>query len=300
MAKHALIGGGSGFIGTRLVKHLTGQGYEVTVVSRMPGEKRITWHQLEKDGLPNGVTTVVNLAGQNVLDPSRRWTAGFKQNVWNSRINSSATLVKAIEKSPNVQAFVNISGVSLYRPNENKVYTEDDKAEEFDFMSKLCIEWEKAATLPDSLATKTRGVKLRTGVVVGREGGMIQNIWMPFFLGVGGPMGSGKQILPWIHLEDLCRLIQHCLESDKCNGPLNAVAPDIVTNGQFSKTFASALRRPCLFPVPEVVVNLLFGKDRSALLLTGAKIQPKRTLETGFEFKYPTAKAACEEVVKKS
>ncbi|KAM7349261.1 epimerase family protein SDR39U1 isoform 2-T2 [Cochliomyia hominivorax] len=238
MAKHALIGGGSGFIGTRLVKHLTGQGYEVTVVSRMPGEKRITWHQLEKDGLPNGVTTVVNLAGQNVLDPSRRWTAGFKQNVWNSRINSSATLVKAIEKSPNVQAFVNISGVSLYRPNENKVYTEDDKAEEFDFMSKLCIEWEKAATLPDSLATKTRGVKLRTGVVVGREGGMIQNIWMPFFLGVGGPMGSGKQILPWIHLEDLCRLIQHCLESDKCNGPLNAVAPDIVTNGQFSKFFA--------------------------------------------------------------
>ncbi|KAI8121620.1 hypothetical protein FF38_06548 [Lucilia cuprina] len=300
MAKHALIGGGSGFIGSRLSKHLAGQGYEVTVVSRMPGQKRITWHQLEKDGLPDGVTSVVNLAGQNVLDPSRRWTAGFKQNVWNSRINSSATLVKAIEKSQAVKSFVNISGVSLYRPNDNKVYTEDDKGEEFDFMSKLCIEWEKAATLPDALTSKTRGVKLRTGVVVGREGGMIQNIWMPFLLGLGGPMGTGKQILPWIHLEDLCRLIQYCLESDKCNGPLNAVAPEIVTNGQFSKAFASALRRPCLFPVPAIVVELLFGKDRSALLLTGAKIQPKRTLETGFEFKYPTAKSACEEVVKKT
>lgn len=127
----------------------------------MPGQKRITWHQLEKEGLPKGVTSVVNLAGQNVLDPSRRWTSGFKQNVWNSRINSSATLVKAIEKSEGVQAFVNISGVSLYRPNDNKVYTEDDKGEDFDFMSKLCIEWEKAATLSENLASKTRGVSVK-------------------------------------------------------------------------------------------------------------------------------------------
>lgn len=130
----------------------------MTVVSRMPGLKRITWHQLEKDGLPAGVNYVVNLAGQNVLDPSRRWTAGFKQNVWNSRINTSAALVKAIEKSQGVQSFVNISGVSLYRPNNNKVYTEDDKGEEFDFMSRLCLEWEKAATLPNNLANQTRGV----------------------------------------------------------------------------------------------------------------------------------------------
>ncbi|XP_005188301.1 epimerase family protein SDR39U1 [Musca domestica] len=299
MARHALIGGGTGFVGTRLAKHLAGQGYEVTVVSRMPGLKRITWHQLEKDGLPKGVTSVVNLAGQNVLDPSRRWTAGFKQNVWNSRINSGASLVKAIEKAGGVEAFVNISGVSHYPPNENKVYTENDEVQGFDFMSRLCLEWEKAATLPDGVQNVTRGVKLRTGVVVGREGGMIQSIWIPFNLGVGGPMGTGKQILPWIHLEDLCRLIQHCLENKECKGVFNAVAPDIVTNGEFSKTFASALHRPCLFAVPEFVVDLMFGKDRSALLLSGAKIEPKHALDTGFEFKYPTAKLACQEVVKK-
>ncbi|XP_013117320.1 epimerase family protein SDR39U1 [Stomoxys calcitrans] len=297
MTRHALIGGGTGFVGTRLVNHLTSQGYDVTVVSRMPGLKRITWHQLEKDGIPKGVTSVVNLAGQNVLDPSRRWTAGFKQNVWNSRVNSASSLVKAIEKSGGVDAFVNISGVSHYPANDNKVYTENDKVEGFDFMSRLCLEWEKAATLPDN--STARGIKLRTGVVVGREGGMIQSIWMPFNLGLGGPMGTGKQILPWIHLEDLCRLIQHCLESKNCRGVLNAVAPDIVTNGEFSKIFASALRRPCLFPVPEFVVDLMFGKDRSALLLNGAKIEPKRTLETGFNFKYPTAKVACQEVVQK-
>ncbi|XP_075156242.1 epimerase family protein SDR39U1 [Haematobia irritans] len=297
MNRHALIGGGTGFVGTRLVQHLTSKGYEVTVISRMPGLKRITWHQLEKEGIPKGVTSVVNLAGQNVLDPSRRWTAGFKQNVWNSRVNSAASLVKAIEKSAGIEAFVNISGVSHYPANETKIYNENDKVEGFDFMSRLCLEWEKAATLTDN--SKTRGIKLRTGVVVGREGGMIQSIWLPFNLGLGGPMGTGKQILPWIHLEDLCCLIQHCLESKNCQGVLNAVAPDIVTNGEFSKTFATALHRPCLFAVPEFVVDLIFGKDRSALLLSGAKIEPKRTLETGFNFKYPTAQAACQEVVKK-
>lgn len=154
-------GGGTGFVGTRLAKHLAGQGYEVTVVSRMPGLKRITWHQLKKDGLPKGVTSVVNLAGQNVLDPSRRWTAGFKQNVWNSRINSAASLVKAIEKAGGVEAFVNISGVSHYPPNENKVYTENDEVQGFDFMSRLCLEWEKAATLPDGVQNATRGVSTR-------------------------------------------------------------------------------------------------------------------------------------------
>lgn len=167
-------------------------------------------------------------------------------------------------------------------------------------------------------------MKLRTGVVIGREGGMIQSIWLPFMLGVGGPMGSGKQILPWIHLEDLCRLIQHCLENEKCTGAFNAVAPEIVTNEQFSKVklfkihdiqneeiitlkmfcilqaFASALHRPCMFNVPEFAVNLLFGNDRSALLLSGAKIQPENALNTGFKFNYPTAKAACLEVLKKS
>uniref|UniRef100_A0A1A9ULK4 DUF1731 domain-containing protein n=1 Tax=Glossina austeni TaxID=7395 RepID=A0A1A9ULK4_GLOAU len=300
MGRHVLIGGGSGFIGSRLSKYLLHQNYEVTIVSRMPGHNSITWHQLENQGLPKGVTSVVNLAGQNVLDPTHRWTEAFKQNVWSSRINTSANIVKAVQKSGDVEAYINIVGVSHYKPDDLKVYTECDKVEGYDFMSNLCLEWEKAASLPEDIAKKTRMVKLRTGVVIGREGGMIQSIWLPFMLGIGGPMGSGKQILPWIHLEDLCRLIQHCLENEKCTGAFNAVAPEIVTNEQFSKAFASALHRPCLFNVPEFAVNLLFGNDRSALLLSGAKIQPENALNTGFKFNYPTAKAACLEVLKKS
>ncbi|XP_017492568.1 PREDICTED: epimerase family protein SDR39U1 isoform X1 [Rhagoletis zephyria] len=299
MSRHALIGGGTGFIGNGLSKCLTKNGYDVTVISRMPGLKRITWLELERSGIPNNVTAVVNLAGQNVLDPSRRWTDGFKQNVWTSRINTSVALAKAIGAAPQVKAFVNVSGVSHYKPDDKHVYNENDSVQGFDYMSKLCLEWEKAATLPPDV-THCRNIKIRTGVVIGRTGGMIENIWLPFQLGLGGPIGSGKQILPWIHLDDLCQLVVHAIENDKIEGILNGVAPEIVTNGEFSKAFASALRRPCLFAVPELVIETIFGKDRSALLLSGAKIQPKRTLETGFKFKYPTAKEACLEVVKKS
>uniref|UniRef100_A0A1A9X4E3 DUF1731 domain-containing protein n=1 Tax=Glossina brevipalpis TaxID=37001 RepID=A0A1A9X4E3_9MUSC len=298
MSKHALIGGGTGFIGSHLVKHLLRHDYKVTTVSRMPSPKNITWHQLEKKGLPKGVTSVVNLAGENVLNPLHRWTEGYKQNVWNSRINTSALMVKAIQQSDDVEAYVNIIGVSHYKPNAIKIYTERDPVEGYDFLSNLCLEWEKAATLPENIAQTTRMIKLRTGLVIGRGGGMIQAIWRPFMMGLGGPLGSGKQILPWIHLADLSRLIHHCLENKRIKGPVNAVAPEIITNEEFSKTFASTLKRPCFFKVRETMVNFLFGNDRSPLLLNGAKIRPDHALNSGFQFHYPTVKEACLEMTK--
>lgn len=207
----------------------------------MPGLKRITWTELERFGLPQDTTAVVNVAGQNVLDPARRWTPGFKQNVWNSRINSSKAIVKAIQGA-NVKpdVFVNVSGVSLYKPSD-KVYTEDDKGQDYDYMSKLCLEWEKAAELDPECGV--RNVKIRTGVVLGREGGMIKNLILPFWFGVGGPVCDGKQPLPWIHIIDLCNLIKYSIENKKVNGVLNGTAPDIVTNMQFSKVSVSDLNR---------------------------------------------------------
>lgn len=282
----------------------------------MPGLKRITWTELEKFGLPQDTTAVVNVAGQNVLDPSRRWTPGFQQNVWNSRINSSKAIVKAIQGAaikPDV--FVNVSGVSLYKPSD-KVYTEDDKGQDYDYMSKLCLEWEKAADLNSECGV--RNVKIRTGVVLGREGGMIKNLILPFWFGMGGPVCDGKQILPWIHMIDLCNLIKYSIENKNVNGVLNATAPEIITNMQFSKVvkelwyylpehtltkfvfsfkaFAKALFRPALIPLPEFVVKAIFGNERMVLLTTGAKVMPKRTLETGFKFEYPTIQKATKEV----
>lgn len=258
----------------------------------MPGLNHITWSDIDKLGLPEDTSAVVNLAGQNVLDPSRRWTVGFKQNVYNSRINTAKSLVRAIEAAPKKpEVFVNISGVSNYKPDAKKVYTEEDTSVDYDFMSNLCIEWEKAATIPKEIGV--RNVKIRTGVVLGREGGMIQSLFLPFFLGVGGPVASGVQPLPWIQIEDLCNLIKFSVENPKVEGILNGVAPQVVTNADFSQAFGKALWRPALIPLPEFVVEYLFSKERSVLLTTGAKISPKRTLESGFQFKYPDISSAC-------
>lgn len=143
------LGGGTGFIGSHLVKVLSAAGYETLTVSRMPGLKRITWTELENSGIPDNTFAAVNVAGQNVLDATRRWSPGFKQNVWNSRVNTTAAIAKAITKAnKKPQAFVNISGVSLYRPSAEKIYTEDDEGENYDYMSNLCLHWEQAAQLP--------------------------------------------------------------------------------------------------------------------------------------------------------
>lgn len=192
--------------------------------------------------------------------------------------------------------FVNISGVSNYKPNPSRVYNEDDKCDEYDYMSKLCIEWEKAATLPKELGV--RNVKIRTGVVLGREGGMISSLILPFWFGGGGPVASGQQPLPWIHADDLCSLIKFSIENPKVEGVLNGVAPQIITNQQFASAFGRALWRPALIPLPEFVVDALFSKERSVLLTTGAKIEPKRTLETGFKYEYPDISSACKDVAR--
>jgi uncharacterized protein (TIGR01777 family) len=232
-----------------------------------------------------------------VLDPARRWSPGFKQNVWNSRVNTTSLLTKAImneDPKDRPEVFINISGVSCYKPNPNKVYTEYDPVENYDYMSELCIEWEKAATLEKS--SGVRNVKLRTGVVLGREGGMIQQLFFPFFFGAGGPVGPGTQPLPWIHVEDLCNLIKYSLENKQLEGVFNAVAPDIITNKDFAKAFGKAMWRPALFMLPEQMVNWYFSKERAVLLTTGAQVQPKRTLESGFKYKYPEIFPACKQV----
>ncbi|XP_053678343.1 epimerase family protein SDR39U1 [Anopheles nili] len=291
---HVVIGGGTGFIGRRLIKTLVADGYEVTTISRMPGIKHISWHQLEKDGLPSGTTAVVNLAGQNVLDPTRRWTPGFKQNVWNSRINTTAACARAIEKATvKPCVFVNISGVSHYIPG-NDSYTELSIVKDYDFMSRLCIEWERAANLSNN--SICRVVRIRSGVVLGREGGMIQSLILPFWLGLGGTVGDGRQDMPWIHIQDLVEMIKFSIEKPEMSGILNGVAPELATNAGFTKAFASALVRPALFPIPIFALNLIFGKERAVLLTTGAKILPEKVLRHGFKYQFPHLQSACNEV----
>ena len=135
-----------------------------------------------------------------------------------------------------------------------------------------------------------------SGVVLGRDGGMIQQIYWPFFFGTGGPISSGRQWFPWIHVADIAGLVTHAIINDNVSGVLNGVAPQTCTNGEFTKAFASAMWRPALIPVPAFVMNTVYGPERGKIILEGQKVIPKRTLETGYKFAFPDLTSACKDV----
>jgi len=255
----------------------------------------ISWEELEDCGLPKDTVGVVNVAGENVLNPLRRWNEEFRKQVYSSRVNTTRILAAAIKKSrPSARptAFVCMSGVGFYPPGD-EIQDEASPGGEHDFLARLCVKWEEAARLPEELGC--RSVSLRSGVVLGRRGGMIQQLIYPFWLGLGGRMGSGDQPLPWIHVKDLASLVLHCLEEDACRGVLNAVAPEVVRNSEFVAEFGRALGRPAVVPVPESVFNLLYGEERAAMITRGQVVFPDRTLETGFSYDFPTLREALEE-----
>ncbi|XP_076329929.1 epimerase family protein SDR39U1 isoform X2 [Tachypleus tridentatus] len=292
-----LVGGGSGFIGSALSKVLRTAGYDVITVSRKPGVWRITWEDLANDGLPDNCVAVVSLAGQNILDPRRRWTAGFKQNVWASRVNTTKSLADAIQniKTP-PEVFATISGVGYYKPSQETEYTEDSPGGDHDFLAELCRKWESAGDLP--LELQVRRIIVRSGVVLGRHGGMIQQMFWPFFLGLGGPISSGTQYMPWIHLDDIVGIFFHAITNNHVSGILNGVAPQVITNGDFTKAFSRAMWRPAIIPVPKFALNFAFDTERAVIMTEGQKVIPKRTLETGYKYKYPDIQSACKNLAR--
>lgn len=290
--KSVIVGGGTGFIGRSLTMQLLKNGYQVSNVSRMPSPHNMSWDQLKNVGLPDGTTAVVSMAGQNILDAKRRWTPGFKQNVWNSRVNTTRSLKEAILAAPKKpKVFVSISGVGIYPPSSSAEYTEDSQVTATDFLSELAIAWEEAAKLPPD--SGVRQVTIRSGVVLGRNGGMIQQLYVPFFLGVGGPIASGNQYMPWIYIDDISRLIQFAIENEKVSGVLNGVAPQVITNKEFASAFGKAMWRPAIIPVPKLALDLAFGNERAKIMTEGQKVIPKRVLEYGFKYEYPDIDKAC-------
>jgi len=281
MKGRILVGGGTGFIGREVEALFEKLGYEVMIVGREkkadisgrifellrdkdpPRQGLKTWADIEEDGLPSGTVAVVNTAGQNVLDPLRRWTPGFRKDVYSSRINTNHLLAQAIIKSKvKPKAFVHMSGVGFYPPGPG-VQDEGSEGGNHDFLARLVTDWEKAAQLPPEIPTRV--VSLRSGVVLGRHGGLVQQTIYPFALGLGGRMGSGSQIMPWIHVKDLSSLIAHCVFSES-SGVYNAVAPQTITNQQFVKAYAREMGRPAIIPLPEFILKAIFGSERASII----------------------------------
>jgi uncharacterized protein (TIGR01777 family) len=314
---HILIGGGSGFIGSALAAALRARGDQATLISRTPGQERITWSDVA-NGLVPACDAVVNLAGQHILDPSRRWTDAYKNEVIRSRVDTTEALVKALNAMPVPPAlFVSTAGKCFYGTGAvaaGSAYpelAEDAAPMGIDFPAELVALWEAAAEGIDS--SRIRHVGVRIGVVlgaleprsvlgmpwrVGRTRGFLPIIRLPFCLGLGAVIGHGRQPFPWIHIDDMAALLLHVLDRPDTAGRYNAVAPGIVCNRDFTLAFAKRLRRPVVWSVPAWLVRALVGAERASILLEGQNVKPKRTLASGFCFAFPDIDSALDDLVK--
>lgn len=302
--------GGTGFIGGRLLPLLLGAGHEVccltrdvdTARKRVPaGVKLVPYDAYDADSVlaalrggddetpAEPVDAIINLAGANIAGV--RWTGSGRKLIRDSRVVTTRALVQAMKHlEPRPHVLLSGSAVGYYGPREADDICEEDEfdAENFaprDFLAHVCAEWESAARKAELLGTRV--VRLRTGVVLDRGGGALAEMEPPFKLGVGGPIGNGKQVLSWIHREDCARMIVWALETDTVGGPLNVTAPRPVTNKEFSTALGRALGRPAFMPVPVIALRLLKGKV-AEMLSTGQTAIPEKAMNLGFNFRYPT------------
>lgn len=317
MPRHILIGGGTGFIGSALMAALQARGDRATAISRRPGPGRITWDDLARLGLPS-CDAVVNLAGQHILNPTRRWTDRYRDEVLRSRIDTTRALVDAINAAPvPPEVFVSTAGKCFYGTRDDVPdgaypdLDEDSAPMGMDYPAELVARWEGAADHLDT--ARTRRVRLRIGIVlgaverrsrlgrlwrVGSARGLLPLIRLPFCLGAGATLGSGRQPFPWIHIDDMVGIALRVLDRPEAKGRYNCVAPGIVSNLDFTRTLARHLRRPILWSVPDRLVHALVGRERASILLQGQRVRPKRTLEMGYRFRFPDIEAALGDLVR--
>lgn len=296
---HVLITGGTGLIGSALCRRLLSEGHEVSVWSRQPqtvasrcgpGVNAVGELQ-ELNGKP--VQAVVNLAGAPIAD--KPWTAKRKAVLWASRVTLTEQLVDWLGRQPvRPEVLVSGSAVGWYGDGGSAVITEASPARA-EYTHTLCDAWESAAKR--AAAHGIRVCQLRTGLVLAPAGGFLQRLLLPFKLGLGGPIGSGQQYMPWVHLEDMLGIIVFLLNNPQCKGPYNATAPYPVTNREFAKRLGSALKRPAVLPVPAFVLKLALG-EMAGLLLTGQNALPEKISQAGYAFRFEHLEAALADVVK--
>jgi uncharacterized protein (TIGR01777 family) len=290
-----VIAGGTGFLGGALTTSLTADGHEVVVLTRearpRDGIRAVTWTPDGNAGAwasaIDGAGAVVNLAGESI---SKRWTAKQKERIVDSRVLATRSLVSAIAKAgapPPV--LVSGSAVGYYGPRGDEIVTEDASAGD-DFLARVCVQWEAEAARAAS--DRTRVVFVRTGLVLERDGGALPQMLLPFKLGAGGPVGSGRQYWPWIHRRDWIDVVRWAIESHAARGPVNATAPNPVTNTAFAHALGHAMHRPSFMPAPGFALRLALGEMADGLLLSGQRAVPARAERAGFTFTYPRVDAA--------
>ncbi len=286
-----LIAGGTGLIGTALVKSLRDDGNEVITLTRSPeqatnrvssGVQLERWDGRTAEGwgpLVEEVDAIVNLAGEGIADG--RWTAARKRRIRESRVEAGQALVAAVaDATSKPDVLIQSSAVGFYGPCADEILTEEAAAGS-DFLAEVCFEWE--ASTADVEDMGVRRPVIRTGVVLSGEGGAFPRMSLPFRLFAGGPLGSGNQYFPWIHIDDEVAAIRLLLSSETAFGPYNLTAPEPLRNRDFVRLLGRAMRRPALIPTPSFALKMIFG-EMSTVLLDGQRAVPSRLQRAGFEY----------------
>jgi uncharacterized protein (TIGR01777 family) len=300
---NALITGATGFIGRRLLARLG----RATVLSRIADRAQkelaqfsprvFAWDPLA--GPPpaeafSGIDTVFNFAGEGVGDS--RWNAAKKQAIRDSRVIGTRHLVDAIARlDARPRVLVSMSAVGYYGERGDEPLDEASKPAD-DFLAQVCVDWEHEAARAESLGLRV--VRVRTGVVLGKDGGALPRMLTPFKLGLGGKLGSGKQWMPWVHIDDVVGILLHAAANEQVQGPINATAPGAATNAEFTKAFGKALHRPTFFAVPAPIFKLMVG-EFAQIVLSSQKIAPRVATQTGYQFAHPEIGEAMRNLVGK-
>ncbi len=279
-----LMSGSHGLIGAALFERLRAEDHEVERLSR----------DLSKPINFKGVDAVVHLAGESIAEG--RWNAAKKERIERSRVDGTAALARQIAESEDKPSiFISASAIGYYGDRFAETLTEKSEPGS-GFLPAVCSQWE-AATQPAEEAG-VRVVKLRTGIVLSAEGGALKKMLFPFKMGGGGILGDGKQYMSWISLDDMVGAIRFLLLDTELDGPVNLVAPNAVTNHEFTKTLGKTLRRPTLLPMPAFAARMLFGEMADALLLSGARVVPEKLSAAGYTFEHEDLKSALEDILK--
>jgi len=296
--KTILVTGGSGMIGRRLSEMLREKGYNVIWLSRerhVNGEiPRYRWNylknEIDREALEQA-NVIIHLAGSNLGDEG--WNRRKKQEIVESRVQTTKFLLETVKTMPRKpEAFISASAVGYYGMHtSDKIYTEEDSPAKNDFLSRTCRKWEAAALdFQEELGLRT--VVLRTAFVVSNKSDAFKKMMLPTRFGLGAPLGSGRQYMPWIHLEDLCGIYLKAVEEEGMQGIFNAVSPESITNAGFMKTLAKEMKRPFFFPkIPAFMLRLIMG-EAAEMILKGCRVSPQKIIDAGYQFLYPTTSKA--------
>jgi uncharacterized protein len=292
MSLRIAITGSTGLIGSALIEDFTQRQYRITRIVRLESDFKskdqlVYWdiknRRIDKDAL-EGCDAVIHLAGANIAD--NRWTPEYKEQIRSSRVDGTAFLSQTLTelKSP-PKLFLSGSAVGYYGTIDHNRKMDETSPPGNDFLAKVCVDWEKA-TEP-AVKAGIRVVHMRMGVVISSKGGALQKMMPIFQLGLGGKLGSGRQWMSWIAIDEIPLIIQFLMDHPELKGPVNFVSPIGTSNEDFTKCLGETLQRPTFFKVPSFGVNLMFGEMGSTLLLNGLLVQPKKLLDNGYQFTYP-------------